>query len=83
MGLVIVIVVVAAEAALLLGAGLLRQRARSAPRREAERFRAAAEEARRLAHHARIVDASVAELSELVVEQCLAELDLGAAPDLR
>jgi hypothetical protein len=62
---------------------LLRRRARTAPAREAERFRAAADEARRLAHHARIVDASMAELSELVVEQCLAELGLGVAPDLR
>lgn len=77
----LLIVVVMAEAALVIGVGLFRRRARSAPRRQAERFRAAAEEARRLAHHARIVDASMAELSELVVEQCLAELGLGAAPD--
>jgi hypothetical protein len=78
MGLVIFVVV--AEAVLVVGTGVLRQRARVAARREVDRFRAAAEEARRLAHHARIVDASVAELSELVVEQCLAELGLGAAP---
>ena len=78
----LVFLAAAAEAGLVLGLGLLRLRARSAPRRQIEQFRAAAESARRLAHDARIVDASMAELSELVVEQCLAELGLGTAPDL-
>lgn len=77
----LVVLAIATEMAVVLGLGLVRLRARSAPRRQAERFRAAEEEARRLAHHARIVDASIAELSELVVEQCLAELGLGAAPE--
>jgi hypothetical protein len=75
------VLAVAAEMALVLGLTAAHIRARSAPRRQAERFRAAEETARRLAHHARIVDASIAELSELVVEQCLAEVGLGATSE--
>jgi hypothetical protein len=73
--------VVAADLLLMLGLGLIRLRTASAPGRQARRFLDAAEEARRLALHARIVDASMAELSELVIEQCLQELGMEVGPD--
>jgi hypothetical protein len=40
-----------------------------------EQFAAAQAEARRIAHNTRILDASAAELSELVLEDSLRELD--------
>ena len=62
----------------LLCAGMLTLRARRkrARRREAERFAAAAAQARRLAHNALIVEASVAELAELVIEESLRDMGM-------
>ncbi len=74
----LVMAAIAAEMTMVTGLVFLRLRVRGSAQRQAERFRAAAEEARRLAYNARIVDASMAELSELVVEQCLAEAGMGA-----
>lgn len=66
---------------LVTGVCLARARLRAAPARLNQRFREAAEEARRLAHHALIVEAAMSELSELVIEQCLAEIGMGVAPE--
>jgi hypothetical protein len=67
---------------LLLGcaaaAGLLHLARRR--RRLEEQFAAAQAEARRVALNTRIVDASAAELSELVIEHSLQELGLGDPP---
>jgi hypothetical protein len=67
---------------LLLGcaaaAGLLHWSRRR--RRLEEQFAAAQAHARRLAHNTRILDASAAELSELVLEHALADLDFGDPP---
>ncbi len=67
---------------LLLGcaaaAGLLHWTRRR--RRLEEQFEAAQAEARRVALNTRILDASAAELSELVLEHALGDLDFGDAP---
>jgi hypothetical protein len=49
-------------------------------RRLEEQFAAAQADARRVAFNTRILDASAAELSELVLEHALRDLDLGAPP---
>jgi len=49
-------------------------------RRLEEQFVAAQVEARRVALNTRILDASAAELSELVLERALADLDFGDPP---
>jgi hypothetical protein len=59
-------------------AGLL-HRSRRRKRLE-EHFAAAQADARRLALNTRILDASAAELSELVLEHALRDLDLGNPP---
>lgn len=67
---------------LLLGcaaaAGLLHRARRR--RRLEEQFAAAQADARRTALNVRIIDASAAELSELVLERSLRELGLGDPP---
>jgi len=67
---------------LLLGcaaaAGILHWRRRR--RRLEDQFADAQAQARRLALNTRILDASAAELSELVLEHSLRELDLGEPP---
>ena len=67
---------------LLLGcaaaAGLLHRARRR--RRLEEQFAAAQADARRLALNTRILDASAAELSELVLEHALRDLDPGDPP---
>jgi hypothetical protein len=67
---------------LLLGcaaaAGILHWRRRR--RRLEDQFEAAQAEARRLALNTRILDASAAELSELVLEHSLRDLDFGEPP---
>jgi len=49
-------------------------------RRLEEQFAAAQADARRMAFNTRILDASAAELSELVLEHALRDLDLGEPP---
>ncbi|HUY22454.1 MAG TPA: hypothetical protein VMV22_08930 [Acidimicrobiales bacterium] len=56
---------------------------RARRRRLEELFTRAHAAARRLALDARIVDASVAELSELVIDDALRELGLGSSTDPR
>lgn len=71
-----------AAEALLLGcaaaAGILHWTRRR--RRLEQRFAVAEAEARRVALNTRILDASAAELSELVLEHALRDLDLGDPP---
>ena len=71
-----------AAEALLLGcaaaAGILHWTRRR--RRLEEQFAAAEADARRVALNTRILDASAAELSELVLEHALRDLDLGDPP---
>jgi hypothetical protein len=71
-----------AAEALLLGcaaaAGILHWTRRR--RRLEQHFAQAAADARRLALNTRILDASAAELSELILEHALGELDLGDPP---
>ena len=71
-----------AAEALLLGcaaaAGILHWTRRR--HRLEEQFAAAQAEARRVALNTRILDASAAELSELVLERALADLDFGDPP---
>ncbi len=68
---------------LLLGcaaaAGILHWRRRR--RRLEDEFAEAQAGARRLAFNTRILDASAAELSELVLEHSLRELDIGEPPE--
>lgn len=60
----------------------LGRRARTARIRQRRQFQNAVVEARRLAHDALIVDASISELCELVIEESLREmgLEVGAEP---
>ncbi|MHB8680944.1 MAG: hypothetical protein ACYDA2_02470 [Acidimicrobiales bacterium] len=67
---------VVAELVLFGSVAALRLRQGTTRRRELERFAKAAAEAKRLAHNALIIDASIAELSELVIEESLRELGM-------
>ena len=71
-----VVLAVGAELALFAVAAVLCVRSRTARKRELARFEQAAANAKRLAHHALIIDASIAELSELVIEESLREMGL-------
>jgi len=67
---------------LVLGCALVAWRLhRGRRRRLEEQFTAAQVDARRLALDARIVDASIAELSELVIDAALREIGLGSSTD--
>jgi len=69
--------------ALLLGCAAAAWRLHRARRRRLEEeFVRAHAAARRLALNARIVDASIEELSELVVEETLRDLGLDSSPEL-
>lgn len=67
---------VALQVALFGVVAASKTRNRSARRRQLEEFERATEQARRLAHDALIVEASMAELAELVVEQSLREMGM-------
>lgn len=64
------------EILLLTSVAALRRHRRRAQSHEAERFRAAEVEARQLAQRALIVEASMAELTELVIEETLREMGM-------
>ncbi|HUY63114.1 MAG TPA: hypothetical protein VMV14_01200 [Acidimicrobiales bacterium] len=72
----LIVLGVALEALLFLGVGLGLRSGRTTRRRQEDRFARAAADARRLAHNALIVDASIAELSELVIEESLREMGM-------
>lgn len=76
-----VVLAVAAEVMLFAGVAALCVRSRTARRRELARFQKAAAEAKRLAHEALIIDASIAELSELVIEESLREMGMAWVDD--
>lgn len=71
-----------ADVVFVAGVGFLWHRVRSARARQRRLFDTAVAEARRLAQDALIVDASIAELSELVIEECLREMgmEVGTEP---
>ena len=74
------VVALAAAVALQLAmfgvVAVCKARNRSARRRQLEQFERATAEARRLAQDALIVEASMTELAELVVEQSLLEMGM-------
>jgi hypothetical protein len=71
-----------AEVVLLTAVAVAVSRARAArAQTKRQQFELAAAEARRLAHHALILDAAIAELSELVIEQCLREMGVEVSTD--
>ncbi|HZU79877.1 MAG TPA: hypothetical protein VE991_08165 [Acidimicrobiales bacterium] len=72
----LVVLAVAAELVLFGSVAALCVRSRSARKRELARYERAAADARRLAHRALILDASIAELSELVIEECLRDMGM-------
>ena len=67
---------VAIQVALFGAVAVWRFQSRSARRRQLEEFERATAEARRLAQDALIVEASMTELAELVVEQSLLEMGM-------
>jgi hypothetical protein len=73
-GIVVDVVFVAAVAA-------LRSRARSERARQRRQFETAVAEARRLAQDALIVDASISELCELVIDEALREMGMEASTE--
>ncbi|MHB8328282.1 MAG: hypothetical protein ACYDD6_01400 [Acidimicrobiales bacterium] len=72
----LVVLAVAVEVLFFAIIGGMRLSGRNRGRRQVDRFAAAAVEARRLAHNALIIDASIAELSELVIEESLREMGM-------
>ena len=67
---------VAIQVVLFGAVAVWRFQSRSARRRQLEEFERATAEARRLAQDALIVEASMTELAELVVEQSLLEMGM-------
>jgi len=72
----LVVLAVALEVLAFAAVAAVRVRGRSARKRELARFKEAAVQAKRLAHDALIVDASIAELCELVIEESLREMGM-------
>ncbi|HAM03565.1 MAG TPA: hypothetical protein DCQ30_15275 [Acidimicrobiaceae bacterium] len=75
-------VAIVADVVFVAAVAFLRSRARSERDRQRRQFEAAAAEARRLAQDVLIVDASISELCELVIEQSLREMgmEVGTEP---
>ncbi|MHB8438431.1 MAG: hypothetical protein ACYDD4_04630 [Acidimicrobiales bacterium] len=76
-----VVLAIVVEVALFAAVAGLRLRSPRANRRHRARFAAAADEARRLAYNALIVEASVAELAELVIEESLREIGMDSGTE--
>ena len=74
-------VAVVVDVVFVAAVAVLRSRARSERARQRLLFETAAAEARRLAHNALIVDASISELCELVIEEALRELGMEAGTE--
>lgn len=75
-------VAIVVDVAFVAVVALLGSRARSERARQRRRFETAVADARRLAQDALIVDASISELCELVIEEALREIGMEAGTEV-